>query len=258
MSGKFLGNYRAKVIDNEDIIQGESVKSGRIKVRVFGVHDEVDEEALPWAIYADPFMGGGEDSGGFFVPDIGDIVWVFFEQGDHDQPVYFAGAPSRNDMPSERNVEDYPKNRVLKTKAGFIFEIDDSENETRLKITQPSGNVKESDHEGNVKENIVGDVDENIEGDVTKTIGGNLTINVEGGHVIINSNDIRLGDESDLESAVLGEQLAAWAQQLTSWLNSHNHIGNLGSPTSAVITPFQIGEAAQGNSVYSKKVKVQP
>lgn len=233
---KHYGNYRAEVVDNLD-----ELESGRVKVRVFDIHDELEEDQLPWAIYSDPFMGGAADSGGLFVPDIGNHIWVFFENGDVTQPVYFAGAPAKPHLPKEKST-GYPKTKVFKTQAGFVFEIDDSEGETRLRIKQPSGNELNCDHEGNVDD----------------TIQGNLVINVESGHVIINSDDIRLGDESDLESAVLGEKLAEWSQQLTTWLNSHQHQGNLGSPTSNAITPFNIGDAASGAGNYSKKVKVQP
>lgn len=239
---KLYGNYRAEVVSTNDISGGRPVKAGRVKVRVFGIHDHIDDDYLPWAIYADPFMGGGKDSGGMFVPDEGDLVWVFFEQGEKEQPVYFAGAPSRLDGPSEKS-KDYPHRKVFKTKAGYAFEISDQEGNTELKITQPNGNQKTVNHEGD-EENIV---------------NGNLVINVESGKVVINSDDIRLGDDTDLESGVLGEQLAAWiANVLKPWLDSHQHIGNMGSPTSASISPFNVGAAQSGGGVYSSKVKIQP
>lgn len=231
-NSKFYGNYRALVVDNED-----EYTTGRVKVRVYGIHDGVDDDALPWAIRKDPLMNNS-----IIIPDIGSEVWVFFECGYHDQPVYDGGAPARLDKPEE--VENnYPNRKVIKTSSGFVFEIDDTEGETSLTITQPNGNIRHVDHEGNEED----------------TIEGDLTINVLAGKVTINSDDIRLGDETDLESAVLGEQLAAWVEtELTPWLNNIQVIGNMGSPTSTPIVPFEAGSAANGQSVYSKKVKVQP
>ena len=56
--------------------------------------DGVDDESLPWAIYADPNMGGSNDVGGINIPIIGAHVYTFFENGDFRFPTYFAGAPA--------------------------------------------------------------------------------------------------------------------------------------------------------------------
>lgn len=172
---KYLGNYRAKVVDNED-----PLGAGRIRVRVYQIHgDQVLDDHLPWAIYCDPFMGGDVDLGGLIVPDEGSDVWVFFEAGCHEHPAYFAGAPSKPDMPSEK-ARNYPKNKVFKTKAGFTFEMDDTDGDTRLRIYQPSGNEKVCDNDGNVDETIVGNVTEDVGGDHTETLAGTLTITADG------------------------------------------------------------------------------
>jgi hypothetical protein len=242
----FFGNYRAIVVDNIELDDdGNPVKSGRVKVRVPSIHgDNVPDEALPWAIYSDPFMGGLEDVGGFLVPNKDAKVWVFFEEGDHEQPVYFAGAPSKPHMPAEKDVEDYPNNKVFKTKAGFVIEIDDSEEDTRLRVYQPSGNEKVSDHEGNVEETIVGNVN--------RTIAGTLTVDIEG-KTIFKAPEMQFGEDDKVEQSVLGKQLEDWINtHLLPWLNEHNHTGNLGSPTSVPITPFQAGAAEPEGGVWSK------
>lgn len=259
---QFLGNYRATVVDNVDVDDnGNPVTSGRVKVRVPKVHGpDVPDEALPWAHYSDPFMGGLDDVGSILIPEVGAMVWVFFEAGDHDQPVYFAGAHSKNGLPSEKSEEGtYPTKKVIKTKAGFIFEIDDTEGQTKLKITQPNGNIKESDHEGNVAETIVGDVVETFQKNVTQNITETLIIDVEGeGGVKIFAPTIQLGEDADVEPSVLGDQLKNWINsELIPWMNSHQHVGNLGSPTSAPVSQFQAGSAADGGSVYSTKNKNQ-
>ena len=242
---KFYGNYRSVVVDNvhkDD--QGNPIKSGKVKVRVFGVHDDLPDEVLPWAEYSDPFMGGLEDVGGFIVPNVGSKVWVFFEGGDHDFPVYFAGAPAKPHMPVEKDVEDYPNNKVIKTKAGFVIGIDDSEGDTRLRVYQPSGNEKVSDHEGNVNETIIGDVD--------RTIGGTLTVDIEG-MATFRAPQMQFGEDDAVEQSVLGKQLENWINShLLPWLNTHQHIGNLGSTTSNAVEPFQAGEAEPDGGVWSK------
>lgn len=228
---KFIGKYRAVVVDNEDEFQ-----AGRVKIRVYGIHDNVVDEALPWAIRQDPLMGNS-----IIIPDVDTEVWVFFEGGDHDLPVYEGAAPARPTTPEEV-LENYPNRKVIKTKAGFVIQIDDTEGNTSLTITQPNTNERHVDHDGND----------------TNTIVGDLIINVESGKVLLNSDDIRLGDDSDLETAVLGEQLAAWANEIVDYINGHTHIGNQGSKTSVPVSPFNIGTADEGGAVYSTKVKIQP
>jgi hypothetical protein len=243
---RFYGNYRALVVKNNPA-EDKYVKSktaGSVKVRVFGIHDDVSDDALPWAIYADPFMGGSVDSGGLIVPDEGSKIWVFFENGDHNQPVYFAGAPSGKDGPVEKDAT-YPTNKVFKTKAGFIIEIDDAADATRMRIKQPSGNDKVSDHGGNVTETIVGAVNQ--------TVAKTFTLDVEEG-VFIRAPNIQLGEDDAIQQSVLGKNLEDWINnELLPWLNSHQHQGNLGSPVSVAIEPFEAGTAASGGIVWSTK-----
>lgn len=280
---RFFGNYRALVVDDVDVDdEGNVQKTGRVKVRVFSIHgDDVPDEALPWAIFSDPFMGGAADLGGFIVPDIGSHVWVFFEEGDHDFPVYFAGAPAKPHMPTEKDQESpvvYPRNKIFKTKAGFVIEIDDSENATRLRIKQPSGNEKISDHGGNVTEVVKGTLletiekavtrqynetlDETVEGNVYKTYNSALYIDVEG-EVKIFSPNIQLGEDAAVEPSVLGDKLASWIEnELKPWLDSHQHLSaSPGSPSSAAQSaptgPFDAGNGGSGGNVYSTKNKNQ-
>lgn len=187
----FNGFYRGEVVNDQD-----PYDAGRVRIRVFGVYDNVMDQHLPWAIMADPFMGGQGDLGGFFVPDVGSHVWVFFEHGDHMQPVYFAGAPARPHGPSERTTGEYPRNKVFKTRGGHVIEIDDSPGGARVHIKHASGTHKEYQDDGSsleeVKQDMTvyvegdstvyvkGNVDETVEGNVTRTVKGNVTETIEG------------------------------------------------------------------------------
>lgn len=79
-------------------------KSGRVKVRVFGLHSDdkqkVKTEHLPWAMPAIPITqagGGLRNMGISAVPNVGSHIFCFFEGGNHHTPIYFAGAPSIED-----------------------------------------------------------------------------------------------------------------------------------------------------------------
>ena len=95
--------YRGIVEDNND-----PEKAGRVRIRIFSIHSDntnyIPTDTLPWAVPATSitsFGGGLRNIGHYKVPDIGSHVFVFFEAGDHNFPVYFAASPAIED------VEDY-------------------------------------------------------------------------------------------------------------------------------------------------------
>jgi len=75
---KFYGKYRGTVINNIDPLQ-----IARIQVVVPDVSNFVPTS---WALPALPV--GGIQMGMFTVPEIGTSVWVEFEQGDPDYPIW--------------------------------------------------------------------------------------------------------------------------------------------------------------------------
>jgi uncharacterized protein involved in type VI secretion and phage assembly len=75
---KFFGKYRGLVVDNVDPMQ-----TARLLVQVPDVSNVLPSS---WAMPCVPF--GGIQSGFFAVPDIGSPVWVEFEQGNPDYPVW--------------------------------------------------------------------------------------------------------------------------------------------------------------------------
>lgn len=78
---KFFGKYRANVVNNVDPLQ-----IGRIQV----IAPDVSAVMLSsWAMPCVPIAG--IQTGTFAVPPIGAGVWVEFEQGDPDYPVWVGG-----------------------------------------------------------------------------------------------------------------------------------------------------------------------
>lgn len=75
---KFLGKYRGTVINNVDPEQ-----RGRIQVMVPDVSNVM---LSSWAMPCLPI--GGIQTGTFGVPPIGAGVWIEFEQGDSDHPIW--------------------------------------------------------------------------------------------------------------------------------------------------------------------------
>lgn len=166
----------------------------------------------------------------------------------------------------------YPKNDVSEQESGHIHETDDTPGSERLHEYHKSGTFREIHPDGTEVVKIVTDrytiiagngyfcVDGNANGFVggnnDLVIDGTNTINVKGKSTL-RAPEIQLGEDADVEPSVLGNKLASWiVNELTPWLNLHQHIGNLGYPTSAAALgpegPFDPGTGKQGQAVYSK------
>jgi uncharacterized protein involved in type VI secretion and phage assembly len=80
-AARFYGKYRGTVVNNVDPLQ-----IGRIQVAVPDVNT-----AIPgtWAMPCMPIAG--MQMGAYLVPQIGAGVWVEFEQGDPDYPIWVGG-----------------------------------------------------------------------------------------------------------------------------------------------------------------------
>ncbi len=88
--GSFYGKYRGTVINNVDPMQ-----MGRLMVQV---PDVSNVQSSTWAMPCLPFAGS--QSGMYSVPAIGAGVWVEFEQGNSDYPIWVGCYWGSGDVPS--------------------------------------------------------------------------------------------------------------------------------------------------------------
>lgn len=136
--------YEGTVVDRDD-----PDKLGRIKFAVPGLI----EPSSPWAFPVGTAGGGSKDRGLFAVPEKGAEVYVFFVNGDIDEPRYLCGhwgvtEVDGNEVPEEAQ-KNPPDNRVLATKS-FRIEMDESEGERKLRITnKKTGDFIEMNAEDN-------------------------------------------------------------------------------------------------------------
>ncbi len=132
--GKYYGKYSGTVTDNED-----SEKRGRVKVRVptvFGPELEV------WARPCFPF-------GHFYVPDNETQVWVEFETGNPDFPLWVGTWYAEGKAPAEAAIAP-PTNRVIQTPSGHTIEISDEGGEEKITIKHNGDSFVAIDKEGSV------------------------------------------------------------------------------------------------------------
>lgn len=117
----FYGKFRGVVTDNTDDL-------GRIRATVADVYGS---EKSPWALPAVPYAGNGV--GLYLIPPVGALVWIEFEHGDPDHPVWSGCFWAENQAPATT-----PDQKVLKTAAGTVT-LDETSNKEAVTIETASG-----------------------------------------------------------------------------------------------------------------------
>ncbi len=120
----FYGKYRGKVINNVDPLM-----LGRILALV----PAVSGLPLTWALPAAPFAGSGV--GFFALPPIGANVWIEFEGGDSDYPIWSGCFWGEGEVPAQPPL---PTTFMIKTQLATLS-INDLTAELRLEAKTPSG-----------------------------------------------------------------------------------------------------------------------
>ena len=153
-TGRYVtGLYRAVVLDTNDPDQ-----RARVKVRVFQLHgepQEVPDVDCPWAEPCFPPLGTQDADEGATVlpgwvtiPPVGTTLWVGFENGYIENPVYLGqwyGQVGGVELPTEAddtNVDGssvLPGRRVFKTAAGHVIVIDDNEDTKGIRVSTAGG-----------------------------------------------------------------------------------------------------------------------
>ena len=181
--------------------RGEVISEGQIgKCKIFipvvypdSYYDK--PESLPWAEPAMPLFGGNDNGNGYTGwARVGAIVWVFFEQGDHNYPVYFAACQGGS------NWSAVDKDTFMYKTTKYEKIISDSAAEVKKETI--TGNVKQ-DITGNVKQDITGNNEQIVDGENTIDVTGSSTETV-GQSKTIEATQISLDGDTTVEPAATG------------------------------------------------------
>jgi uncharacterized protein involved in type VI secretion and phage assembly len=138
-----------------DMMQGSSTDEGKeIKgVAIAVVTNNNDPEKLgrvkvkyPWRQGEDEsfwarmvtFMGGN-DRGGYFLPEVDDEVVIAFENGDIDHPIVIGALWSQKLKPPDCNDDGKNNRRMIKSRSGHKVVLDDTNGKEKIQIIDKSG-----------------------------------------------------------------------------------------------------------------------
>lgn len=159
-SSSLSGVYRARVENNMD-----PLKIGRVKVRVPIVHGVpgkgITEDGLPWAYPC--FMSAGYGYGSYVVPEVGEYVFIMFEDDDSSKPVYLGSsygsggsaktygssdgqgtwrsAAGENEVPIDAQRDEPTRKIVYKSPKGAAIEIDDKNGSESIAMIDALGQM---------------------------------------------------------------------------------------------------------------------
>ena len=150
---RFYGKYRGFVVDNAD-----PERLGRLKLKVPSVLGP--DVTTGWAMPCVPY-GGDADQGFLFIPEAGAGVWVEFEAGDLEFPIWVGtfwskpGGESELPRPNDKDgkqgdaVQDPPTRKIIKTKGGHTIQFEDADDNEMVTIVEAkNGNTITMDKHG--------------------------------------------------------------------------------------------------------------
>ena len=135
---RFYGKYRGFVKDNAD-----PEHLGRLKLQVPSVLGS--DVVTGWATPCLPY-GGDADQGFLFIPEVDAGVWVEFEEGDLEFPIWVGAfwskpggdselpKPNDPDGAEQSDVQDPPTRKIIKTLKGHTIQLEDKDGEELITI----------------------------------------------------------------------------------------------------------------------------
>lgn len=226
-------NWLGKVIDVND-----PNKDGRIKVRVFGKFDLLEDIHIPWARAQNRITGGSSSgSGSHSVPKEGSIVGVKFNMGNLYEPEWYMIQHISDELKEEISnsyenshslIYDTVTEGGLKVyfteEKGLMFDY----KETQINIKPDNSILVQNPNGDSVMLSNSGECIINVSDKIDVTCK-NATIKASG-KTWIDSPTIKLGKNA-IEAVIKGNTFQ-------TLFNSHTHIGNSGAATSPPTVPL--------------------
>jgi len=194
---RYYGKYRGFVVSNQD-----PEHLGRVTLTVPSVLG--DTVVTGWAMPCVPY-GGAVNQGALFVPDEKAGVWVEFEEGDLEFPIWVgtfwckpggdSELPKPNDPTGaeESAVQDPPTRKIIKTGKGHTLQFEDADGDEMVILKEATnGHVIRLDKDGIKVTDGTGNTIEMTSNAFTILAKVPLTIDASGQAVVIKAKTIDL------------------------------------------------------------------
>lgn len=217
-------------------VKGDPLKLGRVKVRVYGVHDDkelIKDDDLPWAQIVVPVTQGVHEGKGQYLGILkGTQVFGMFLDGKSSQlPMVIGTVPKEGDA-NPKAEANYPNNKVYQTETGHYKEYDDTAGDERIKESHTSGTFYEMQSDGSIRTEIVKDNYTIVAGDDKLHVTGNVMIIVDGGDTTIDCSNVTLtGDLRVVGGISVGDDV-----ETDDGISLNDHKHKITSGSSAGVT----------------------
>jgi uncharacterized protein involved in type VI secretion and phage assembly len=148
LESRYYGKYRGIVVHNDD-----PEMLGRLQLLVpslfggtFSDGQASNEDLVTDWAWPCVAAGGIGNQGALFIPEVGAKVWVEFEEGNLDCPIwvgtFWAKPGGESELPKPNGadgkeqdaVQDPPTRKILKTKKGHTLQIEDKDGEELILV----------------------------------------------------------------------------------------------------------------------------
>ncbi len=194
---EFWGKYRGKVTSSKDPLH-----LGRVQIEVPAV---LGEGRNSWAMPCTPYAG--KDIGWFNVPPVGTNIWVEFEGGDPDYPIWSGCFWNENELPKNAKVDEPDKVQVFKTDGvtitisnlgsnkGLTIEVDKPVVERKLKMVFNANGIEINNKDETVAKLTADIIELNNQENSTITVAkDNIQLKENSVEIKLTSNSIDLID----------------------------------------------------------------
>jgi uncharacterized protein involved in type VI secretion and phage assembly len=171
---RYYGKYRAFVSDNSD-----PENRGRLRLQI---PDALGDSVISgWALPCAPY-GGTAGQGFFYIPDNKAGVWVEFEQGNLDYPVwvgtFWAKPGGTTEVPDPASSQSPPTSKIIKT-ANHTIELADASGSETITIKDIKNSNTVTLSKDGVKVESGKDIELKASGDL-KITASNVKVQVSG------------------------------------------------------------------------------
>ena len=210
---RFYGKYRGVVANRDD-----PLNLGRIQAKIPSVLGDI---VSGWATACVP-CGGAANQGLLSVPQVGAGVWIEFEEGDLEFPIWTGTYWSTGELPTPTGSDGAPANpqqpptyTLLKTAKGHSIEFDDTDGHEAIRV-----------HDG-VNHSIV-----------TMDAAGVTITDAHGNTLALTSAGITIGAHA-ADGLIKGTTFKSAVTSFLAALNTHTHTHPMG-PTGPPVKPHSL------------------